>query len=159
MTISIGSTIPDVTVHRMGSDGPEAVSTRELFDGRKVALFAVPGAFTPTCSKAHLPGFVAQADKLLAKGLDAIICLSVNDVFVMNAWGEQNNAEYLTMIADGVGEFTRAVGMDQDLTARGLGLRSERYAMIVDNGTVTFLAHEEPGKFEVSSAEAVLAQL
>lgn len=159
MTITTGTKIPAATLHHMGADGPATLSSSELFDGKKVVFFAVPGAFTPTCSKAHLPGFVANADKIKDKGVDVIACLAVNDVFVMQAWGEQNNAEHLMMLADGSGEFTKALGMELDLSARGLGIRSDRYAIIVENGEVTFLAHEAPGKLEVSTAEAILEAL
>jgi peroxiredoxin len=122
-------------------------------------LFALPGAFTPTCSAAHLPGFVANADKLKAKGVDEIVCLAVNDVFVMDAWGKAQNADEIHMVADGSADFAKAVGLELDLTARGMGVRSQRYAMIVDDGTVTALALDEAGKLDVSSAEAIMAKL
>ena len=160
MTISTGDKLPDATVMHMTADGPAPLTTQELFGGKKVVLFALPGAFTPTCSAAHLPGFVANADKIKAKGVDEIVCLSVNDAFVMDAWGKSQNAEEIHMVADGVAAFTRAIGLDLDLTERGLGVRSKRYAMIVDDGTVTDLAVEEsPAKLEASSAEAVLGKL
>ena len=159
MSISKGDRIPAATVNHMTGDGPKELSTADLFGGKKVVLFALPGAYTPTCSAAHLPGFVANADKLKAKGVDDIVCLSVNDAFVMDAWGKDQNAEEIHMVADGSGDFTRAVGLELDLTARGMGVRSQRYAMIVDDGTVTELAVEAPGAFEVSSAEAMLAKL
>ena len=127
--------------------------------GKKVVLFAVPGAFTPTCSMAHLPGFVANADKIKAKGVDSIVCLSVNDAFVMDAWGKDKNADDLLMVGDGNGEFTKAVGLEMDGSAFGLGTRSQRYAMIVEDGMVKKLNVEAPGKFQVSSAEAVLKAL
>jgi len=160
MSISTGDKLPEATLTHMTGDGPKPLTTQELFGGKKVVLFAVPGAFTPTCSAAHLPGFVANADKIKARGVDEIVCLSVNDAFVMDAWGKTQNAEEIHMVADGSAVFTRAVGLDLDLTERGLGVRSKRYAMIVDDGTVTDLAIEEaPPKLEVSSAEAVLGKL
>ncbi len=137
---------------------PAALSRDELFAGKKVVLFAVPGAFTPTCSIAHLPGFVVKADEIQAKGVDSIICLSVNDVFVMDAWGKAKNAEDLIMASDGNAGFTKAIGLD-DGGKLGIGVRSQRYAMVVDDGVVSALNVEAPGKFEVSSAEAVLASL
>jgi len=144
----------------MGVDGPTALTTSELFADKKVVLFALPGAFTPTCSKAHLPGFVAQSDTILAKGVDRIVCLSVNDAFVMDAWGRQHNADdQVMMVADGSAEFTQAVGLELDLNERQMGLRSQRYAMVVEDGVVTALHVEAPGQFEVSSAEAILAVL
>ena len=138
---------------------PTAMSVGDLFEGKKVVLFAVPGAFTPTCSNAHLPGYVVKADELKAKGVDSIICLSVNDAFVMDAWGKDKNAEQLMMVADGNGEFTKALGLEMDGSGFGLGTRSQRYAMIVDDGTVSKLSVEEPGKLEVSAAEAILEAL
>lgn len=133
-------------------------NTDELFANKKVALFAVPGAFTPTCSAAHLPGYVVSADELKTKGIDAIICLSVNDAFVMNAWGEAQNAENIMMLADGDGSYTKALGLNMDTAGFG-GLRSQRYAMVIDNGTVTNLHIEKPKEFEVSTAEAILKAL
>jgi peroxiredoxin len=159
MTIAVGDKLPNVDLYRMGEKGPEKVSSGELCAGKKTVLFAVPGAFTPTCSQAHLPGYVVKADELLAKGVDQIVCLSVNDAFVMNAWGQQQNADRILMLADGSGDFTRAVGLELDLGARGLGQRSQRYAMVVDDGVVTHLNVEEPGKFEVSDADTMLAVL
>jgi peroxiredoxin len=159
MTIGVGERIPEVTVYRMGENGPTPVSTSELFNGKKVVVFGLPGAFTPTCSAAHLPGFVVKADDILAAGVDSIICISVNDAFVMDTWGKQQHAEKILMIADGNADFARAVGMDLDLSARGFGVRSDRYAMIVDDGVVTLVNREEPRKFEVSDAETILAAL
>ncbi len=159
MTIQVGDRIPNVTLYRMGENGPEAISTDEIFAGKKVVLFALPGAFTPTCSAAHLPGFVANADKFKEKGVDTIACLSVNDAFVMDAWGKAQNADDILMLADGSGNFTQAVGLELDLTDRGLGVRSQRYAMIVEDSVVKELALDEGGKFELSSAEAMLARL
>lgn len=159
MTIGIGDRIPDVTLHVMGEKGPQAMTTGELFAGKKVVLFALPGAFTPTCSAAHLPGYVVKADEILDKGVDSIVCLSVNDAFVMDAWGKAQNAEKIIMLADGSADFTRAVGLDLDLTERGMGVRSDRYAMIVDDGVVTLLNREAPRKFEVSDADTILSAL
>ncbi|MEZ5596373.1 MAG: peroxiredoxin [Pseudomonadales bacterium] len=159
MAIKEGDRIPAATLHTMRDSKPTAVTTAELFDGKKVVLFAVPGAFTPTCSMAHLPGYVVHADAIKAKGVDSIICLSVNDAFVMDAWGKGANAEHLLMVGDGNGQFTAAVGLEMDGSGFGLGKRSQRYAMIVDDGVVTKLAVEAPGKFEVSKAEAVLEAL
>lgn len=160
MSIKVGDRLPDVTLYELGEKGPQAVTTAELFGGKKVVLFALPGAFTPTCSAAHLPSYVVKADELQAKGVDSIVCLSVNDAFVMGAWGDAQNVEgRVRMIADGSADFTKAVGLELDLTERGLGLRSDRYAMIVDDGVVSALHHEAPGKFEVSGAESMLAEL
>ncbi len=159
MAIQEGDKLPAATLHTMQDGRPAAVTTDDLFAGKKVVLFAVPGAFTPTCSQAHLPGYVVNADAIKAKGVDSIICLSVNDAFVMGAWGDNANAEALLMVGDGNGEFTQAVGLEMDGSGFGLGTRSQRYAMIVDDGTVTKLAVEDPGQFEVSAAEAILAAL
>jgi peroxiredoxin len=159
MSISKGDKIPTATFTHMTGDGPKPVSSEELFANKKVVLFALPGAFTPTCSAAHLPGFVANADKIKAKGVDDIVCLATNDAFVMDAWGKAQNAQEIHMIADGSAAFTRAIGLELDLTERGMGVRSQRYAMIVDNGTVTDIAVEGAGKFEVSSAESILGKL
>ncbi|MBF2759729.1 MAG: peroxiredoxin [Ectothiorhodospiraceae bacterium AqS1] len=160
MAIEAGSRIPEATFGRMTPKGPSAVSSDEIFAGRKVVVFAVPGAFTPSCSAAHLPGFVANADKIKAKGVDEIVCISVNDPFVMDAWGRQQNAEEIAMLADGSGNFTRAAGMELDLRDKGLGVRSQRYAMVVDDGAITHLmVEDEPPKVEKSSAESVLSVL
>jgi peroxiredoxin len=159
MTISTGDRIPNVVMNHMGSDGPAELSSEELFSGKKVVLFALPGAFTPTCSASHLPGFVANADKIKAKGVDDIVCLSVNDAWVMDAWGKAQNAEDIHMVADGSANFTQAVGLVLDRTKGGMGMRSQRYSMIVEDGVVTALNVEEPGKFEKSSAENILTQL
>ncbi|MBW4934943.1 peroxiredoxin [Marinobacter sp. F4206] len=158
MAIQAGERIPNIELQVMGSNGPEKVSTGDLFAGKKVVMFAVPGAFTPTCSKAHLPGFVVDADKIKAKGVDSIICTSVNDTFVMDAWGKANNAEQIVMLADGLGEFANAVGLTQDRTATQMGIRSQRYAMIVDDGIITLLNVDEQG-LEKTSSEAILAAL
>jgi len=159
MTIQEGSKLPEATLHLMKEGKPTPMSTSDLFAGKKVVLFAVPGAFTPTCSNAHLPGYVVKADELKGKGVDSIVCLSVNDAFVMDAWGKDKNADQLLMVADGNGDFTKALGLEMDGSGFGLGKRSQRYAMIVDDGEVTKLAVEAPGKFEVSAAEAILESL
>ncbi len=160
MTIQIGDKIPAVDVQYMGQDGVETVNTSDLFAGKKVVLFGLPGAFTPTCSASHLPGYVVNADALKAKGVDLIVCLSVNDAFVMDAWGRQNNAEdQVMMIADGSAHFNKAVGLDLDLDARGMGIRSRRYSMLIDDGVVKAMNIEAPGEFKVSDAETMLASL
>ena len=160
MSINVGDSVPSVKLKTMTAEGMSEVSTEELFGGKKVVLFALPGAFTPTCSAKHLPGFVQKAGDLKSKGVDAIACLSVNDAFVMNAWGkDQNVGDSVMMLADGNAEFTQAMGLEMDGSGFGMGTRSQRYAMVVDNGTVTTLNVEEPGAFDVSSAEAVLAAI
>ncbi len=159
MTIKVGDAVPAGALGHMGEKGPESISTEELFNGKKVVLFAVPGAFTPTCSESHLPSFVANADKIKAKGVDRIVCMSVNDPFVMSAWGKSQNADEILMAADGSAAYTRALGLELDLMERGLGIRSQRFSMIVDNGTVTHLNVEEGPTYEVSSAEKILEQL
>jgi glutaredoxin/glutathione-dependent peroxiredoxin len=146
-------------MHMMKDGRPTPVTTDELFSGKKVVVFAVPGAYTPTCSQAHLPGFVVNADAIREKGVDSIVCLSVNDPFVMDSWGKDANADHLMMVGDGNGDFTRQLGLEMDGTGAGLGTRSQRYAMVVDDGVVKKLAVEAPGKFEVSKAEAILAEL
>jgi peroxiredoxin len=158
MSIQIGDTIPNVELRVMGKEGPEAVQTADLFAGKKVVLFAVPGAFTPGCSMTHLPGFVVKADEIKAKGVDSIICTAVNDVFVMDAWGKDQNADEIIMLADGIGEFASAMGLDQDLSGIQFGKRSQRYAMIVNDGKVELLNIDEKG-IDKSSAETVLAAL
>lgn len=160
MAIKEGDKLPEVSVFTMGPEGrPQKVTTSDLFAGKKVVLFAVPGAYTPTCSMAHLPGFVTYADKIKAKGVDSIICISVNDAFVMDSWGKDKNAEELIMVGDGNGEFTKAIGLEMDGSGFGLGSRSQRYAMIVEDGVVKKLNVEAGGKFEVSKAEAILEAL
>lgn len=160
MTIQVGDRIPSMTLTKPSSDGPQPVQTDEYFAGRKVALFAVPGAFTPTCSARHLPGFVEKADEIKAKGVDEIAAVSVNDVFVMDAWGKQGGAEgKVTMLADGNGEFADALGLSADFSKFGMGKRSQRWSAIVDDGVVKALNVEEPGAFSVSSAEFMLNQL
>ncbi len=160
MTIKAGDKIPAGKFTTMGPDGPAPITTEELFAGKKVALFAVPGAFTPTCSAKHLPGYVANADALKRKGVDTIACVSVNDAFVMAAWGkDQNVGDKILLLADGSGDFAKAVDVTLDLTERGLGVRSCRYSMIVDDGTVTHLNLEDGGGYEISDAETLLGQL
>jgi len=160
MSIQEGERMPAGVFGVMTDAGPGAMSTEELFAGKKVVLVSVPGAFTPTCSASHLPGFVNHAGELLAKGVDTIACMSVNDVFVMNAWGEnQKVADKVMMLADGNGEYARALDLEMDGTAFGMGKRSQRFAIIVDDGTATHVAVEAPGQFEVSKAESVLANL
>jgi glutaredoxin/glutathione-dependent peroxiredoxin len=159
MSIKEGEKLPQATMHLMKDGKPTPVSTDDLFQGKKVVMFAVPGAYTPTCSMAHLPGFVVNADKLKEKGVDSIVCVSVNDAFVMDSWGKDKNAEALLMVGDGNGEFTRKIGLEMDGSGFGLGTRSQRYAMIVEDGVVTKLAVEAPGKLEVSKAEAMLESL
>jgi peroxiredoxin len=160
MTIKVGDTLPEATFMTMTADGPAPVGTADVFKGKKVALFAVPGAFTPTCSARHLPGFKNRAGDLKAKGVDLIACVSVNDVFVMGAWGKsQEVGEAVTMLADGNGAFTTALGLELDGSKFGMGKRSQRYSMIVDDGVVQTLNVEEGGDFKVSSADYMLAQL
>jgi len=159
MTVKVGDTIPAGSLGFLGENGPESITTDELFNGKKVVLFAVPGAFTPTCSESHLPGFVANHDKITAKGVDRVVCVSVNDPFVMGAWGKSQNAEHLLMAADGSAVWTKALGLELDLVERGLGIRSQRYSMIVDNGKITHLNVEDGPTFDVSSAENSLQQL
>ncbi len=158
--IKVGDAIPEATLVAATPDGPKEMTTAALFGGRKVVLFAVPGAFTPTCSAKHMPGFLNNIDALKAKGVDQIACVAVNDPFVMNAWAkDQAVGDRVLMLSDGMASFTKALGLELDLSARGLGVRSSRYAMVVEDGVVTLLNVEEPGGFEVSSAEAVLEAL
>jgi len=160
MAIQVGDRLPELTLKTMASDGIKDVKTGELFAGKRVVLFALPGAFTPTCSAKHLPGFIEHAAAIREKGVDRIVCLSVNDAFVMGAWGKAQGAgDAVMMLADGNGEFSKAVGLDFDGSGFGMGRRSQRYAMIVENGVVKKLFVEQPMKFEVSSAESVLAAL
>jgi peroxiredoxin len=158
MTIQVGDKIPDGMFTVMGAEGPTGLSTADLFAGKKVVLFAVPGAFTPTCSAAHLPGFVVHVDEIKAKGVDTVACMSVNDVFVMHAWGQSGNAEHIQMLADGNGTFTEALGLVLDGSGFGMGARSKRFAMVVDDGVVSLLNVDEAA-LEASSAEAILAAL
>jgi peroxiredoxin len=160
MSIKEGDKIPAVNLKHKTADGIKDITTTELFSGKKVVLFAVPGAFTPTCSAKHLPGFVNKAAEIKAKGVDVIACVSVNDVFVMDAWGtDQSVGNKIMMLADGSADLAKALGQELDLTEKGMGIRSARYAIIIDNGIVTSMLAEEPGAFEVSSAEYVLSKL
>ena len=158
--IQIGDTIPSVKVTAATAEGPQEISTADVFRGKTVVLFAVPGAFTPTCSARHLPGYIENVDALKAKGVDEVACLAVNDAFVMGAWARDQGVDgRLLMLADGSGAFTKALGLELDLTARGLGIRAQRFALVAEDGRVMHLAVEEPGGFEVSRAESVLAVL
>ncbi len=160
MTIQAGDRIPSVTFMHMAEGGPEAVASDDLFKDKTVVLFGVPGAFTPTCSAKHLPGFIQHADALKAKGVDSILCTSVNDVFVMGAWAKDQGAgEKVTLLADGDCVFTKAAGLELDLTGKGLGVRNQRFAMIVEDGVVKSIAIDGPGKFEATSAESILGHL
>ena len=160
MSIQAGEKMPSGAFGVMTDAGPGAVSTDEFFGGKKVVLVSVPGAFTPTCSMNHLPGFVEHADEILGKGVDTIACMAVNDVFVMDAWGKDRNVgDKVSMLADGNGEYAKALGLEMDGTAFGMGMRGQRFAIIVDDGVASHVAVEEAGKVEVSSAEAVLAIL
>ncbi len=159
MTISVGDTIPAVPLVKVTPDGPDTISSEEYFAGRTVALFAVPGAFTPTCSAKHLPGFVEQKDAILAKGVDEIACTSVNDAFVMAAWAKTAGAEGITMLADGNAAFAEALGLAIDASKFGMGTHSARYAMLVEDGVVKQLHVEAPGEFKVSSAEHLLSEI
>ena len=159
MTIKVGDRIPELTLTKVGAEGPEQVSSADFFKGRKVALVSVPGAFTPTCSARHLPGFVDKAADIKAKGVDEIAFTSVNDAFVMGAWGKSANADAITMLADGNGEFAESVGLTMDGSKFGMGKRGQRYSMIVNDGVVEHLNVEAPGDFSVSSAETMLGQL
>ncbi len=158
MTIKVGEALPSVTLHVMGPNGPVAISTDDLFAGKTVVLFGVPGAFTPTCSAKHLPGYVANAAKIREKGVDEIICLAVNDIFVLHTWGrDQNVDDTVKLVADGSGEFTRAIGLELDMTEAGFGVRCQRFSMVVVDRVVKDLKVEEtPAEATVSSAEALL---
>ena len=160
MTIAVGDKLPEATLVEMTADGPAKRTTAEIFGGRKVALFSVPGAFTPTCSIKHLPGFVEKSDALKAKGIDEIICIAVNDAFVMGAWSKSQNAEgKVSLLADGNGDFSKALGLEMDGSGFGMGIRGKRFSMIVQDGIVTALNLEGPGEFNVSSADHMLTQL
>jgi len=160
MAIKVGDKLPSAILMEMKGGTPQPVKTEDFFGGKKVAVFALPGAFTPTCSAKHLPGFIQQADALKAKGIDAIACISVNDAFVMGAWGDQQGANgKVVMLADGNGDFTRALGLEMDASKFGMGKRSQRFSFVADNGVVKQLNVEEPGAFAVSSAEHMLKQL
>ncbi|WP_426415063.1 peroxiredoxin [Aestuariirhabdus sp. LZHN29] len=158
MSVQVGDRIPSLTLQVMGVSGPEAVTTESLFGGKRVVMFAVPGAFTPGCSKTHLPGFVVQADAIKAKGVDSIICTSVNDAFVMAAWGRDQNAQGIIMLADGNGELATSLGLSKDASAFFMGTRSKRYAMIVNDGVIERLNVDEKG-IDLSSAETTLSAL
>ena len=158
--VKIGDTIPSVKLMAATADGPKETSTDDIFGGKTVVLFAVPGAFTPTCSARHLPGYLQNMDALQDKGVDTVACMSVNDGFVMNAWARDQGVDgRILMLADGNGAFTKALGLELDLTARGMGIRSQRFAMVVKDKAVTSLNVETPGGFEVSKAETILAGL
>ena len=160
MAIQAGDKLPSVDLQYMGADGVETINTDDLFAGKKVVLFALPGAFTPTCSASHLPGYVVHSDDIFGRGVDTIACLSVNDAFVMDAWGKAHNADdRVMMLADGSAKFTQAVGLELDLVAAGLGVRSQRYAMVVNDGVVETLNVEAPQEFKVSDAETILGTL
>ena len=159
MTIQVGDNIPSCTLKTMSEQGPADISTDDIFAGKKVVLFAVPGAFTPGCSMTHLPGYVVNADKIKAAGVDTIVCMAVNDAFVMGAWGEAQNASELLMLADGNGELTSALGLELDGSGFGLGQRSQRFALIAEDGKVTALNVEAGAGVDVSSAETMIALL
>lgn len=160
MAIKAGDRMPAGSFKMIGKDGMQDVTTDQLFKGRKVVLFSVPGAFTPTCDAKHLPGFIQHAEALRAKGVDTIACMAVNDAFVMNAWGKASGVgDKIMMLADGNGDYTRALGLELDARGFGMGHRGQRFAIIVDNGVATHVNVEAPGKFEVSTAEHVLSQL
>ena len=158
MTIQIGDNLPSIDIKTPGADGPETINTGDVFSGKKVVLFALPGAFTPGCSAAHLPGYVVHVDDIKAKGVDTVACLAVNDAFVMGAWSQAQNAEHILMLADGNCEFTSAIGLELDGTGFGLGTRSKRYAMIIEDGKVAALEIDESG-IEKSTAENILTLL
>jgi peroxiredoxin len=159
MSVQVGDPLPDVPLTVATADGPKPTTSGEFFKGKRVALFAVPGAFTPTCSARHLPSYVDKAEELKGKGIDEIACISVNDPFVMAAWGERDGSEDITMLADGNGEFAKAIGLTMDGSKFGLGERSQRYSMIVDDGIVEQLNVEAPGEYRASSAENMIDQL
>ena len=159
MAIEVGQKLPDVKLVKATDNGPDAVQSSDYFAGKRVALFSVPGAFTPTCSAKHLPGFVEKADELKAKGIDEIACTAVNDAFVMGAWGKASGSPEVTMLADGNGAFAQAVGLTMDGSGFGLGQRGQRFSMVVNDGVVEQLNVEAPGEFKVSSAEHMLEQL
>ncbi|MDZ4308801.1 peroxiredoxin [Allopontixanthobacter sp.] len=159
MAISVGDKLPDIKLVKATPDGPEAVQSSEFFAGKKVALFAVPGAFTPTCSAKHLPGYVEKMDELKAAGIDEVACTSVNDAFVLGAWSKSNDAGDIAMLADGNGDFASALGLDADFKGFGMGTRSQRYSMVVNDGIVEQINVEAPGDFSVSSAEHLLGQI
>ena len=160
MSIQAGEKMPAGSFGVMTADGPGALSTEELFAGKKVVLVSVPGAFTPTCSKGHLPGFINHADDINAKGVDTIACMAVNDVFVMDAWGKDRGVgDKVAMLADGNGDYAKALGLEMDASGFGMGMRGQRFAIVVDDGVATHVAVEDPGQFEVSKAESILGHL
>jgi peroxiredoxin len=160
MTIKVGDKVPSVKLWQVTPEGVKDITTDDLFRGKRVALFAVPGAYTRTCSQRHLPSYVTNAAALKGKGIDTVACIAVNDAFVMDAWGKEHGADgKIMMLGDGSADFTRAVGLDLDRISAGMGIRSQRYSMIVDNGIVTALNVEQPGEYAVSSAEAMLEKL
>lgn len=159
MAVQVGDMLPHGQFQVMGVEGPENVDVTEFFSGKKVLMFALHGAFTPSCSASHLPGYVVHYDAFKEKGIDEVVCLAVNDVFVMNAWGEANNADKLVMASDGHGEFTCSLGLELDISAAKMGIRSRRYAMLIDHGIVQKFWLDEPGEYKVSSAEYVLTQI
>ena len=159
MTIKAGENIPEANVSVMGENGPSTISTNDIFLGKRIVLFAVPGAFTPGCSMTHLPGYVTHADKILSKGIDTIICMAVNDAFVMDAWGKEHGASSIMMLADGNGDFTKALGLELDGSAYGLGQRSQRFSMLVEDAVVSKIQIEDGPGIDVSSAESILALL
>jgi len=160
MSIKVGDRLPAGEFRIMGKDGPQKVTTEQLFKGKKVVLFSVPGAFTPTCDAKHLPGFIQNAEKIRAKAVDSILCMAVNDVFVMNAWGKASSVgDKVTMLADGNGEYAKALGLELDGRGYGMGQRGQRFAIIAKDGVATHVNVEAPGEFKVSSAEHVLGQL
>jgi glutaredoxin/glutathione-dependent peroxiredoxin len=159
MSISVGDKIPDVKLVKATAEGPQPVQSSDYFAGRRIALFSVPGAFTPTCSAKHLPGYVEKADELAAKGIDEIACTAVNDAFVLGAWNKAGGSEAVTMLADGNGEFASALGLEMDGTAFGMGKRGQRFSMVVNDGVVEQINVEAPGDFKVSSADYMLGQM
>jgi len=159
MTVSVGDKIPDVKLIKATADGPQPVQSSDYFAGKRIALFSVPGAFTPTCSAKHLPGFVEKSDELAAKGIDEIACTAVNDAFVLGAWNKSGGSDSITMLADGNGEFASALGLEMDGTAFGMGKRGQRFSLVVNDGVVEQVNVEAPGDFKVSSAEHMLGQL
>ena len=160
MTIKVNDKLPGGTLYEMSEDGPKSVSVADLTQGKRIVFFGLPGAFTPTCSALHVPGYVALAGQIKAKGIDEIVCVSVNDAFVMGAWGkDQKVGDKVRLLGDGSGLWTQAMGLEMDLVAKGLGMRCQRFSMLVDNGVVKSLAIEAPGKFEVSDAQSMLTSL
>ncbi|MGH8298650.1 MAG: peroxiredoxin [Steroidobacteraceae bacterium] len=160
MTIKVGDRMPSGMLKMMSKEGPKDVSTEDLFKGRKIVLFSVPGAFTPTCDAKHLPGFVQLADQIRAKGVDTIACMAVNDVFVMNAWGKASSVgDKVMMLADGNGDYAKTLGLELDAHKFGMGTRGQRFALVVDNGVLKSVNVEEPGQFKVSAAEHILGNL